>query len=207
MGESGSAAHQAGLREEDRVVELDGDNIENKSHKKLVKKIKEKLEVSLLVVDKECDDWFAKQRKKISSKSCDVVIVRSKDELLDKDHEDMFDKITVEVVEVIKNVPDNVVTEDENDVCSNCGEVLEEDLNKSVSTSSLHSDEKVYSSEEDANESATDLNETKKTEELILDLPKTVQEMKEMIKLRKKSDPRRENSLDLWQKHSIVQAL
>ena len=38
--ESGSAAHQAGLREEDRVVELDGDNIENKSHKKLVKKIK-----------------------------------------------------------------------------------------------------------------------------------------------------------------------
>ena len=54
---------------------------------------------------------------------------------------------------------------------------------------------------------ATDLTETKKTEELILDLPKTVQEMKDMIKLRKKSDPRRENSLDLWQKHSIVQAL
>ena len=96
-----------------------------------------------MVVDKECDDWFAKQKKKISSKSGDVVIVRSKDELLDKDQEDMFDKITVEVVEVIKNVPDNDVTEDENDVCSNCGEVLEEDLNKSVSTSSLHSDEKV----------------------------------------------------------------
>ena len=38
--EAGSAAHQAGLREEDRVVELDGDNIENKSHKKLVRKIK-----------------------------------------------------------------------------------------------------------------------------------------------------------------------
>ena len=96
-----------------------------------------------MVVDKECDDWFAKQKKKISSKSGDVVIVKSNDELLDKDQEDLFDKITVEVVEVIKNVPDNVVTEDENDVCSNCGEVLEEDLNKSVSTSSLHSDEKV----------------------------------------------------------------
>ena len=40
-----------------------------------------------------------------------------------------------------------------------------------------------------------------------LELPKTVKEMRIMIQQNKRRDPRTHNNLDLWQKHSIVQAL
>ena len=40
-----------------------------------------------------------------------------------------------------------------------------------------------------------------------LALPNTVEEMKNMIMMRKKKDPRNDNNLDIWQKHSIIQAL
>jgi len=40
-----------------------------------------------------------------------------------------------------------------------------------------------------------------------LALPNTVEEMRNMIMMRKKKDPRNDNNLDIWQKHSIIQAL
>ena len=42
---------------------------------------------------------------------------------------------------------------------------------------------------------------------LSLHLPGSVQEMKAIIDLRKKKDERIDNKFDLWQKHSIIQAL
>ena len=41
----------------------------------------------------------------------------------------------------------------------------------------------------------------------MLELPRTAQEMRDRITRRKKTDPRADNKIDLWQKHSIVQAL
>ena len=38
--EDGSAAVKAGLKEDDRLIEVNGENVENKSHNKVVKKIR-----------------------------------------------------------------------------------------------------------------------------------------------------------------------
>ena len=38
--EAGSPAERGGLQNGDRVVEVNGDNVENKSHKKVVRKIR-----------------------------------------------------------------------------------------------------------------------------------------------------------------------
>ena len=38
--EAGSPAESGGLQNGDRVVEVNGDNVENKSHKKVVRKIR-----------------------------------------------------------------------------------------------------------------------------------------------------------------------
>jgi len=140
------------------------------------------------------------------------------------DDDDMFEKITVDVVHVhhetgeshedleedeIKILPDD---DEENTLCQSCAVAENEDtLSHSFSTSSL--EEKISTTDEnDEGESCSDSSEEaivdkKLDEPLILELPKTVQEMKEMIKLRKRSDPRTERQLDLWQKHSIIQAL
>ena len=49
--------------------------------------------------------------------------------------------------------------------------------------------------------------EEDKDREVMLELPRTAQEMRDRITRRKKTDPRADNKIDLWQKHSIVQAL
>ena len=52
-----------------------------------------------------------------------------------------------------------------------------------------------------------DEEEEDKDREVMLELPRTAQEMRDRITRRKKTDPRADNKIDLWQKHSIVQAL
>ena len=49
--------------------------------------------------------------------------------------------------------------------------------------------------------------EEDKDREVLLELPRTAQEMRDRITRRKKTDPRADNKIDLWQKHSIVRAL
>ena len=53
----------------------------------------------------------------------------------------------------------------------------------------------------------TDTTATAAAGQLILELPKTVQEMRQIIMQNKKRDPRNDNNIDLWQKHTIIQAL
>ena len=60
---------------------------------------------------------------------------------------------------------------------------------------------------DDEDEEEEEEEEEDKDREVMLELPRTAQEMRDRITRRKKTDPRADNKIDLWQKHSIVQAL
>ena len=60
--EPGSPAAVAGLKEDDKIVEVNGVNIAKENHKQVVGRIKAiSSETTLLVVDKECEDYHREQ--------------------------------------------------------------------------------------------------------------------------------------------------
>lgn len=249
--EVGSPADNAGLRNEDRVLEVNGSDVGGKSHKKIVAKIRDKkTEVSLLVVDKLCDEFLRKNKIKMSSKHPDVVVLHSHNQSDNQEDDDLHDNEEDEISIVKEKTEEDLIIElladeakdfkesymeEELDVNKVCEKVLadeDEDLNissssdsdqenlglaQSASTSSIQSlSDKVSDGflTPDSGAAATDSGDNEDNDniddmenERELELPKTVKEMRIMIQQNKKTDPRTYNNLDLWQKHSIVQAL
>jgi len=65
--DAGSPAHAAGLRAGDRIVEVNGDNVETAKHQEVVRKIRTLPDqVTLLVVDPEADKFFIEQSIAVS---------------------------------------------------------------------------------------------------------------------------------------------
>lgn len=63
---SGSVAHNAGLSNNDRLVELNGENIEGLSHNQVVEKIKKAgSSLMFLVVDEKTDEYYKNKSKTI----------------------------------------------------------------------------------------------------------------------------------------------
>lgn len=62
----GSVAHNAGLSNNDRLVELNGENIEGLSHNQVVEKIKKAgSSLMFLVVDEKTDEYYKNKSKTI----------------------------------------------------------------------------------------------------------------------------------------------
>ena len=58
-----SPAEAAGLKEDDRIVEVNGVNVNMENHKQVVGRIKAVVgETRLLVVDKACEEWHRERR-------------------------------------------------------------------------------------------------------------------------------------------------
>lgn len=73
-----SPAQMAGLREADRIVEVNGVNINNENHRQVVERIKsDPKETKLLVVDPETDAWYREQDIVIKSSQLNVVYVKT----------------------------------------------------------------------------------------------------------------------------------
>ena len=70
----GSPAHDAGLLQGDRIIEVNGVNVERETIQKVTQRINPKSsETTLLVVDRTTDQLFKDERKRISS---DMPLVR-----------------------------------------------------------------------------------------------------------------------------------
>ena len=66
--ESGSPAEEAGLREGDKLIEVNEVNVTQESHRQVVQRVRElPSEVTLLVVDNECDDYHKEKKIKINN--------------------------------------------------------------------------------------------------------------------------------------------
>ena len=64
--DAGSPASDAGLKEKDRIIEVNGTNIENENHQQVVERIKAvPNETKLLVVDAETDKFYKENNRVI----------------------------------------------------------------------------------------------------------------------------------------------
>ena len=76
--DEGSPAEAAGLKEGDRIVEVNGVNIANENHKQVVQRIKAvEDETKLLVVDAEADKYFKANNIVIKSNLPNVVLLKT----------------------------------------------------------------------------------------------------------------------------------
>lgn len=76
--DEGSPAEAAGLKEGDRIIEVNGVNISNENHKQVVQRIKTVPdETKLLVVDSEADNYFKSKNIVIRSDLSNVVYLRT----------------------------------------------------------------------------------------------------------------------------------
>ncbi|XP_048731308.2 Na(+)/H(+) exchange regulatory cofactor NHE-RF1-like [Ostrea edulis] len=68
--DDGSPAQAAGLQEGDRIIEVNGTNIESESHRQVIERVKAGgNHTTLLVVDSEADEYFRKNGISISASS------------------------------------------------------------------------------------------------------------------------------------------
>ncbi|KAI1290388.1 Na(+)/H(+) exchange regulatory cofactor NHE-RF2 [Halotydeus destructor] len=74
----GSPAHLAGLREGDRIIEVNGVNIANENHRQVVERIKAIAnETRLLVIDDEGDKWYKERKMVIKGTQSNVQLLRT----------------------------------------------------------------------------------------------------------------------------------
>ncbi|KAM4699136.1 Na(+)/H(+) exchange regulatory cofactor NHE-RF3 isoform 2-T3 [Discoglossus pictus] len=77
-------AEKAGVREGDRFIEINGKNVESDSHDHLTKKVKDSGEsVMFLLVDKETDEYFKKQKMKVTADKATVQHLPLKPRIVD----------------------------------------------------------------------------------------------------------------------------
>lgn len=73
-----SPAQMAGLREGDRIVEVNGVNISNENHRQVVERIKSGAsETRLFVVDRDTDAWYKEHELVIKSSQMNVVYMKT----------------------------------------------------------------------------------------------------------------------------------
>ncbi|XP_055944787.1 Na(+)/H(+) exchange regulatory cofactor NHE-RF1-like [Argiope bruennichi] len=73
-----SPAQHAGLREGDRIIEVNGVNIANENHRQVVERIKSiSNETKLLVVDEEADRWYKERKIVVKSTMPNVQLIKT----------------------------------------------------------------------------------------------------------------------------------
>ena len=81
-----SPAETGGLREGDRIIEVNGDNIESQTHGTVIQKIKAGGErTELLVVDRATDDYYKGQGRTVSKYMAGVLVIVTPSRLGGKD--------------------------------------------------------------------------------------------------------------------------
>lgn len=73
-----SPAQMAGLREGDRIIEVNAVNISTENHRQVVERIKSlERETKLLVVDPETDDWYKENDLVVKSTQLNVIYIKT----------------------------------------------------------------------------------------------------------------------------------
>lgn len=226
--DEGSPAEKAGLKEGDRIVEVNGANVNQENHKQVVTRIKSiQNETTLLVVDKTCEEYHRQHGVIVKSSLSYVKICSNSDTEQENIYNDNNDNTEDETIDTRLQ---QVTIEDCNDEDSNrsATPINVEESQKIVRDSSFssnkYSDRTSVKSEtrrssrssmststpssspspSSSGSPSPPLSEDKFSS---LDLPGTAAEMKLRISAKKKKDPRKDNRMDFTRKHQIIQSL
>lgn len=178
-----SPAESSGLRQGDRIIEVNGSNIGSETHKQVVERIKSVVDhTTLLVIDPKADIHSHQQLALIEKlKKSDGVVVA--------DHENNNGK-TVEPVETLQNHSNN-----NNSIAST--EIIKAETNGNGAAANGNGAASL-----DSTDSSTSTPSTGGT----LILPMTVAEMRAQLKNKKRPDPKTEG-LDVRKKYEIIQKM
>lgn len=204
MIDPGSPSQAAGLREGDRIVEVNGVSVSQENHKQVVGRIKSSgTTCSLLVVDREGDQWHKECGVIIRSSLPYTVVTSSKEEMEEEEKLDL--RLQVRDVEDHEEEDlENIDQEKDEEVDSTVS--LSRHQSSSTSETSTRSERSLSSSS--ADKSPVYYPARSGGEVKGLNLNMSAREMRARIGERKKRDPRMEaEKMDWWQRHHIVQTL
>ncbi|CAG0915998.1 unnamed protein product [Notodromas monacha] len=174
-----SPAEKAGLKQGDRIVEVNGVNINNENHLQVVERIKANPQtVDLLVVDPECFAYYNEKNMVIESSGDDVLLLANE-----------IRKIALEEEEVPSVSSESMENQAE--------EIIPKKVQQNATVDKVTQSTSLTTSPAPANGSSDN--------ELNFD-GISAAEMRARLAGRKRPDPRQE-TLSAAQKHQIIQAL
>uniref|UniRef100_A0A023F7J4 Putative na+/h+ exchange regulatory cofactor nhe-rf1-like protein n=1 Tax=Triatoma infestans TaxID=30076 RepID=A0A023F7J4_TRIIF len=191
--DEGSPAEAAGLKEGDRIIEVNGINIAQDNHKQVVQRIKAlKSETKLLVVDAESELYFKSQNITLhGGLSCIITM-------------------TTPLTTTTAVDPKNHNTHDTNDgnnlnqKIDKTQEFLENEAVVSVGQESMIAQPNENGNNHEMNNPKK---EDKQTKTNSLRLNMTAKELRAQLAARPRYDPKTDSSIDLRKKYDIVQKL
>jgi len=223
-----SPSEAAGLKEFDKIIEVNGVNISQENHKQVVQRIKaDPNQTSLLVLDAHTEAHF-KEKGIIVTGQLSCVHYMTSDKA-DKDFEEIDTRMQVPSPKYGRDSPDSDIVRNDHssDVRMKIGREdslnSERTLSNRSSVSSTQSPSSFSSGSPRSTPSPINSGvsphrderpgsvrreeEISRNREGGLDLPLTAKEMRERIVSKKKRDPRRDDRMDFRKKYEIIQTL
>ncbi|KAK2710122.1 Na(+)/H(+) exchange regulatory cofactor NHE-RF2-like isoform X2 [Artemia franciscana] len=187
--ESNSPAFRAGLREGDRLVEVNGANAEELTHKEIVMRIKDSPnETKLLVVDADADGYYRAKGIQLSSKLSTVKVLRNTEMKLEMNGLALKESKSLnQINEQSKPRPQSQIS------VESYGSAKSAPLRPTSSTSTYELSSRSTMPRSSPSSSG-------------LDLPMSAAEMRARLLSKKKYDPKKE-AIDLRKKYEIIQSM
>ncbi|XP_075218605.1 uncharacterized protein LOC142323182 [Lycorma delicatula] len=219
--DQGSPAEAAGLKEGDRIIEVNGVNIANENHKQVVQRIKALPdETKLLVVDNEADSYFKSKNIVIKNSLPNVVYKKTPMQRPGPNHQNGVD---IEDTQSQKSEKSGISAENEIPIEKICNKDRDSSTATTPSSERKHSlgsspEPHVDSADEsqpspkatvnngNARNSSTGTLE-RNTQNASLNLNMTAKELRAQLAARKKYDPKKDPTIDFKKKYDIVQKL
>merc|ERR1712130_107436 len=197
--DGGSPAEAAGLREGDRIVEVNGANVGMENHKQVVSRIRASGEACvLLVADKDSDTWHREQSSVIRS-SLSYIIVSSSRRRDYEEEEEEEEELDLRLRKLSIEEEEDDDDDEESSIESSRGE--ESTVGSSIQLNRQESTTESESSVRSANSFSPGTDQG-------LQLNMSARQMRDRLIQQRRRDPRTEpEKVDWWQKHRIVQSL
>ncbi|KAK7098535.1 hypothetical protein V1264_002805 [Littorina saxatilis] len=148
-----SPAEVGGLKENDRIIEVNGDNIESQTHSVVIQKIKSGgTKTTLLVLDRESDKYYKSRGQTVSRHMSNVIVFTTPPR-------DETETITATVSETVESAPAPEPDSFQNEEAEEeFPPPIEDDVAVAVAAVAIDDDDDVVAAEEEVGGGGVDMN-------------------------------------------------